>query len=125
MFGYASGTSDMTSRHKPPAVPMAPGAWPTARPCSLHSRLLTSMLSVFLGCWTCSSSTELNRRMRTRMYGGVAGESGRPLPLCRLREAQSPKPKALLQLHLHLLLIAIHPQHMFRTWRQFGFQRLY
>ena len=25
-----------------------------------------------------------NRRMRTRMYGGVAGESGRPLPLCRL-----------------------------------------
>src|SRR5499427_7388196 len=24
-----------------------------------------------------------NRRMRTRMYGGVAGESGRPLPLCR------------------------------------------
>jgi hypothetical protein len=26
----------------------------------------------------------LNRRMRTRMYGGVAGESGRPLPLCRL-----------------------------------------
>jgi hypothetical protein len=27
----------------------------------------------------------LNRRMRTRMYGGVAGESGRPLPLCRLR----------------------------------------
>src|SRR6266487_7066468 len=83
MFGYASGTSDMTSRHKPPAVPMAPGAWPTARPCSLHSRLLTSMLSVFLGCWTCSSSTELNRRMRTRMYGGVAGESGRPLPLCR------------------------------------------
>src|SRR6266481_1720668 len=25
----------------------------------------------------------LNRRMRTRMYGGVAGESGRPLPLCR------------------------------------------
>jgi len=25
----------------------------------------------------------LNRRMRTRMYGGVAGESGWPLPLCR------------------------------------------
>src|SRR6266436_9469633 len=29
----------------------------------------------------------LNRRMRTRLYGGVAGESGRPLPLCRLRQA--------------------------------------
>jgi len=27
----------------------------------------------------------LNRRMRTRMSGGVAGERGRPLPLCRLR----------------------------------------
>jgi hypothetical protein len=25
----------------------------------------------------------LNRPMRTRMSGGVAGESGRPLPLCR------------------------------------------
>jgi hypothetical protein len=25
----------------------------------------------------------LNRRTRTRIYGGVAGESGRPLPLCR------------------------------------------
>ena len=27
----------------------------------------------------------LNRRMRTRMSGGVAGERGRPLPLCRLK----------------------------------------
>src|SRR5690349_18167271 len=26
----------------------------------------------------------LNRRMRTRMYRGVAGENGRPSPLCRL-----------------------------------------
>jgi hypothetical protein len=25
----------------------------------------------------------LNRRTRTRIYGGVAGESGQPLPLCR------------------------------------------
>ena len=25
-----------------------------------------------------------NRRMRTRMYGGVAREAGRPVPLCRL-----------------------------------------
>jgi hypothetical protein len=25
----------------------------------------------------------LNRPLRTRMSGGVAGESGRPLPLCR------------------------------------------
>jgi hypothetical protein len=34
------------------------------------------MRSAFHGCWMCFSSTELNRRMRTRMYGGVAGESG-------------------------------------------------
>ena len=37
----------------------------------------------------CSSSTELNRRMRTRMYGGVAGESGRPLPLCRFTSQEN------------------------------------
>src|SRR6266404_3427796 len=30
-----------------------------------------------------------NRRMRTRLYGGVAGENGRPFPLCRLRRACS------------------------------------
>jgi hypothetical protein len=30
----------------------------------------------------------LNRPLRTRMSGGVAGESGRPLPLCRLRLVQ-------------------------------------
>ena len=29
----------------------------------------------------------LNRPMRTRMSGGVAGESGRPLPLCRFAVA--------------------------------------
>ena len=30
-----------------------------------------------------------NRRMRTRMSGGVAGEAGRPVPLCRLRQRRS------------------------------------
>jgi len=52
------------------------GPWPTARLCSPPFRLLTSTRAVFPGCWTSSSLTELNRRMRTRMYGGVAGESG-------------------------------------------------
>jgi hypothetical protein len=33
-----------------------------------------------------SGLNSLNRRMRIRMYGGVAGESGRPLPLCRFWE---------------------------------------
>ena len=32
----------------------------------------------------------LNRRMGTRMYGGVAGESGRPLPQCRLTRPPFP-----------------------------------
>jgi RNA-directed DNA polymerase len=45
-------------RLKPLAVRMVPGVWPTARLCSPHFRLLTSMRSVFLGCWTRSSSTD-------------------------------------------------------------------
>ncbi len=51
------------------------GPWRTVLPCPRLSRLLTSMRSVFHDCGMASSSTELNRRMRTRMYGGVAGES--------------------------------------------------
>src|SRR5262249_62238718 len=31
----------------------------------------------------------LNRRTRTRIYGGVAGVSGRPLPLCRSRSIRA------------------------------------
>src|SRR6201984_3598743 len=54
------------------------------RGCSPHFRLLTSIRAVFLGCWTYSNSTELNRRMRTRMYGGVPGGGGGAPPLCRL-----------------------------------------
>jgi hypothetical protein len=34
----------------------------------------------------------LNRRMRTRMSGGVAGESGHSLPLCRLCPCPSSRP---------------------------------
>src|ERR1700688_2381752 len=48
---------------------------------------LTLTLAVFLD----SSMTQrdpLNRRTRTRIYGGVAGESGRPLPLCRFWHRQ-------------------------------------
>jgi len=63
------------------------GPWRLANSPALsleHFPLLTSTRSVFHDCLNCFSSTELNRRMRTRMSGGVAGESGRPLPLCRL-----------------------------------------
>ncbi|HEY6264940.1 MAG TPA: hypothetical protein VIW93_09065, partial [Candidatus Acidoferrum sp.] len=44
---------------------------------------LTLTLSVFLDS-SMTSRNPLNRRTRTRIYGGVAGASGRPLPLCRL-----------------------------------------
>src|ERR1039458_9847906 len=33
--------------------------------------------------WSCGRLNPPNRRMRTRMSGGVAGEAGRPVPLCR------------------------------------------
>ena len=32
-----------------------------------------------------ASATYSNRRVRTRTHGGVAGVSGRPLPLCQSR----------------------------------------
>src|ERR1017187_7547147 len=40
----------------------------------------TSIASVFLGSYDLNFS---NRRMRTRMSGGVAGVRGQPRPLCR------------------------------------------
>jgi hypothetical protein len=39
--------------------------------------------------WSCGRLNPPNRRMRTRMYGGVAGEAGRPVPLCRLASRRS------------------------------------
>jgi Group II intron, maturase-specific domain len=45
--------------------------------------MLTSPRLDFHPCLTVQRNP-LNRPMRTRMSGGVAGESGRPLPLCRL-----------------------------------------
>jgi RNA-directed DNA polymerase len=72
----ASGTSALTSRDKPPAAPMVLGDFRTARPCRWLYLLLTLTRSGFPGCWMSASVTELNRRMRTRMYGGVAGASG-------------------------------------------------
>src|SRR5438094_869065 len=46
--------------------------------------MLTSPRLDFLLC-SMGQRNPLNRRMRTRMSGGVAGERGRPLPLCRYR----------------------------------------
>jgi len=78
MCGLLSYTNGMSARPLPLkllAVPTAHGVWLTARLGPLPFRLLASTLSVFRDC-SRSSSTKLNRRMRTRMSGGVAGESG-------------------------------------------------
>jgi len=49
--------------------------------------------------WSCGRLNPPNRRMRTRMSGGVAGEAGRPVPLCRFQlEASGQKHLNLLQL---------------------------
>ena len=71
--------------------------WPAIREqllsgsCCLLRRARSSAIA---GCR--SSSTELNRRMRTRMYGGVAGEERRLSPLCRLCRADSSRVKVPL-----------------------------
>jgi hypothetical protein len=67
------------SLHKRRLVRTVPGVWRTARPCPSRFRFPTSTLLVFLGC-SMTLRDPLNRPMRTRMSGGVAGESGRPLP---------------------------------------------
>ena len=51
LLGSASGTSDLTLRHRPPVVPTALGGWRTVPPCPWPSRLLTSTRSVFRDCW--------------------------------------------------------------------------
>ena len=43
----------------------------------------TSNRSVFRPWRVSASVTISNRRVRTRTHGGVAGDSGQPLPLCR------------------------------------------
>jgi len=55
--------------------------------CGRHSReeqgLTSGGLAESPGGTGVSEPNLLNRPMRTRMYGGVAGEDGRPSPLCR------------------------------------------
>jgi hypothetical protein len=59
------------------------GIWRTVRPCLPRFPSLTSIRLLYLDC-SLAMRNPLNRPMRTRMSGGVAGASGRPLPLCRL-----------------------------------------
>jgi len=58
-----------------------------------HDKLMaanrfTSILLVFLGC-SMALRNPLNRRCGPARSGGVAGASGRPLPLCRFRNAKA------------------------------------
>ena len=52
-----------------------PGAWPTVPPCTSRRPPNTSTRLAFRAC-TLALRNPLNRRMRTRMSGGVAGEAG-------------------------------------------------
>ena len=63
------------SLHKRRAVLTALGIWRTVRPCILRFPSLTLIRLVYLAC-SMAMRNPLNRRMRTRMYGGVAGASG-------------------------------------------------
>src|SRR5664279_3763973 len=82
MGSYVNAGLVRHSLHKQRVARTSPGVWRTARPCPSRFRSPTLTLLVFLGC-SMALRDPLNRPMRTRMSGGVAGESGRPLPLCR------------------------------------------
>jgi hypothetical protein len=84
MGSYVNAGLVRHSLHKQRVARTVPGVWRTARPCPSRFRSPTSTLLVFLGC-SMALRDPLNRPMRTRMSGGVAGASGRPLPLCRFR----------------------------------------
>jgi len=72
-----------TWRRKLPGVPTARGASQTRPLWPSLCRMLT-FPSSDSRLWLCGQLNPPNRRMRTRMSGGVAGETGRPVPLCRL-----------------------------------------
>jgi hypothetical protein len=82
---FANGVWAKTWRRKPLGVPTARGASPTRPPWPSPCRMLPLPSSDFHP-WSCGQLNPPNRRMRTRMSGGVAGEAGRPVPLCRLRQ---------------------------------------
>ena len=72
---YVISGSAGTSPHKRRAAHTALGIWRTARPCLTRFLLLTSIRLVSLAC-SLAMRNPLNRRMRTRMSGGVAGADG-------------------------------------------------
>jgi hypothetical protein len=85
---FANGVWGRTWRRKLPAVLTARGASPTRPPRPSLCRMLT-LSNSDSRLWSCGRLNPPNRRMRTRMSGGVAGEAGRPVPLCRWHEKKS------------------------------------
>jgi hypothetical protein len=77
---FANGVWAKTWRRKPPGVPTAPGASPTRPPWPSLCRMLT-LPSSDSRLWSCGRLNPPNRRMRTRMSGGV--------PMGRYRPANS------------------------------------
>src|SRR5260370_13175972 len=65
------------------AADVGPVSWLTTRPYPSGFPMPTSNRSGFR-LWRMGASVIIsNRRVRTRTHGGVAGDSGQPLPLCR------------------------------------------
>ena len=77
-WGYARNW-----RATPLAVDMALDTSRRPRPSLLGFPMLTSNRSDFRPYTRNASVTISNRRVRTRMHGGVAGVGGQPPPLCR------------------------------------------
>jgi len=69
---FANGVWVKTWPPQLPGVPTARGASPTRPPWPLLCRMPTLPSSGFR-LWSCGQLNPPNRRMRTRMYGGVAG----------------------------------------------------
>jgi hypothetical protein len=65
------------------AAATGPGISHGLKPLLLGFPMRTSNRSAFRHCSRNVSGTYSNRRVRTRMHGGVAGVGGRPPPLCR------------------------------------------
>ena len=72
---FANGVWAKTWRRKPPGVPTARGASPTRPPWPSPCRMPT-LPSSDSRLWSYGRLNPPNRRMRTRMSGGVAGEAG-------------------------------------------------
>ena len=95
----AAAASAGTWRRKPPAARTAPGGSATAPRSPSPCQMPSSTRSASLPSPTTRPLNPSNRRIRTRMYGGVGGVEPRGFPLSRSRVfAGPPEP---VRLHAH------------------------